>query len=201
MDEAMAERQHGTEDPGEGGSPGWNSAHSRAISDLFEAHNRTLVSFLVNRLGSEAEAKEVAQEAYVRLLQLHEPNTVSFLRAYLFRVAANLAVDRLRSRSRSERYDTVRDPDELTDTLEPERQVSASEALHLVRQALRELPPRYQQVFYLDRAGGKTAIQIGQELGIGERQVRTYLRRILVYCQQRLDGIPAESAMERVLTL
>lgn len=201
MDEAMADRQRGAEDPGGADSPGRSSVHSRAISDLFEVHNRTLVSFLVNRLGSEAEAKEVAQEAYVRLLQLHEPNTVSFLRAYLFRVAANLAVDRLRSRSRSERYDTVHDVDELTDTLEPERQVSASEALGLVRRALRELPPRYQQVFLLDRAGEKTAVQIGQELGIGERQVRTYLRRILVYCQLRLDGIPAATAMERILAL
>jgi DNA-directed RNA polymerase specialized sigma24 family protein len=46
------------------------------------------------------EAKEVAQEAYVRLLSLEDSGAVSFLRAFLFKTAANLAVDRIRSRNR-----------------------------------------------------------------------------------------------------
>ena len=44
-----------------------------AVSELFREHNRMLVGYLRSRLGSEQEAKEVAQEAYVRVLQLHEP--------------------------------------------------------------------------------------------------------------------------------
>lgn len=183
-----------------GGSPSGNQ-HARTISELFEAHNRALVSFLTNRLGNEAEAREVAQEAYVRLLQLHEPGTVSFLRAYLFRVATNLSVDRLRMRARSERYDPIQDAENLTDTMQPEQKVSASEALAIVHRALDELPKRYRQILYMDRLGDKTAIQIGKELGLGERQVRTYLRRTLVYCQLRLDGVTAEEAMDRIITL
>ncbi|MBN8888402.1 MAG: sigma-70 family RNA polymerase sigma factor [Rudaea sp.] len=183
----------------DGPAPG--NPHARTISELFEAHNRALVSFLTNRLGNEAEAREVAQEAYVRLLQLHEPGTVSFLRAYLFRVATNLSVDRLRMRARSERYDPIQDAENLTDTVQPEQKVSASEALDIVRRALNELPKRYRQILYMDRLGDKTAIQIGKELGIGERQVRTYLRRTLMYCQLRLDGVAAEEAMDRIITL
>lgn len=175
--------------------------HARAISALFEAHNRALVSFLTNRLGNEAEAREVAQEAYVRLLQLHEPGTVSFLRAYLFRVATNLSVDRLRMRARSERYDPIQDAEDLTDTVQPEQKVSAAEALDMVRRALGELPKRYRQILSMDRIGDKTAAEIGKELGLGERQVRTYLRRTLVYCQLRLDGVAAAEAMDRIITL
>ncbi len=40
-----------------------------AVSHLFREHNRVLVGYLTGRLRSEQEAKEVAQEAYVRLLQ------------------------------------------------------------------------------------------------------------------------------------
>src|SRR5690349_21679683 len=47
------------------------------LTKLFEAHNRKLVSFLARRLGNEAEAREVAQEAYVRVLQLDQPGAVS----------------------------------------------------------------------------------------------------------------------------
>jgi RNA polymerase sigma-70 factor (ECF subfamily) len=72
---------------------------SAVIKQLFDEHNRTLIGFLRARLRSEAEARDVAQEAYVRLLELESLNAVGFLRSYLFRVAANLAVDRLRHRT------------------------------------------------------------------------------------------------------
>ena len=72
-----------------------------AVSKLFRDHNRMLVGYLTSRLRSEQEAKEVAQEAYVRLLQLQDPGTPSLLRAYLFKTATNLAIDRLRHRRSS----------------------------------------------------------------------------------------------------
>jgi len=74
-------------------------ARAEVIEQLFRQHNGKLVSFLSARLRSEAEAAEVAQEAYVRMLELDRPGRVSFQRAYLFKIAANLAVDRLRKRS------------------------------------------------------------------------------------------------------
>src|SRR5262245_1247058 len=71
-------------------------ARAALIERLFREHNEALVRFLLSRLRSPQEAQEVAQEAYVRLLNLDEPGAVSYLRAFLFRTAANLAVDRLR---------------------------------------------------------------------------------------------------------
>jgi hypothetical protein len=69
-----------------------------AVSQLFREHNGVLMGYLTTRLRSEQEAKEVAQEAYVRLSQLQEPGIPGLLRAYLFRTATNLAIDRLRHR-------------------------------------------------------------------------------------------------------
>src|SRR5690606_37648629 len=72
---------------------------------LFREHNRTLVLFLAARLKDEQAAREVAQEAYVKVLQLEQPGAVSFLRSYLFKVASNLAVDRLRQQRSRRRLD------------------------------------------------------------------------------------------------
>jgi len=69
-----------------------------AVSHLFREHNHALVDYLTARLRSEQEAKEVAQETYVRLLQMQDPGTPGLLRAYLFKTATNLAIDRLRHR-------------------------------------------------------------------------------------------------------
>jgi len=61
---------------------------NEAVSELFRANNRALISFLLTHLSNEGEAREVAQEAYIKLLQLDRPEAVSFLRAYLFRIAS-----------------------------------------------------------------------------------------------------------------
>src|SRR5580698_6212816 len=70
--------------------------HAARIDHLFREHNDALVRFLSARLGSYQDAREVAQEAYVRLLNLDRPGAVNFLRALLYKTAANLAIDRLR---------------------------------------------------------------------------------------------------------
>src|ERR1700756_676267 len=66
------------------------------IDHLFREHNDALVRFLSARLGSYQDAREVAQEAYVRLLNLDRPGAANFLKALLYKTAANLAIDRLR---------------------------------------------------------------------------------------------------------
>ena len=71
--------------------------HAGLIERLFQEHNESLLRFLAARLGSRHEAREVAQEAYVRLLKLDTPGAIGYFRAFLFKTAANLAVDRVRS--------------------------------------------------------------------------------------------------------
>lgn len=174
------------------------AAHAQALSQLFEQHNRTLVNFLVARLGNESEAKEVAQEAYVRLLQLHEPGAVSFLRAYLFRVAANIALDRIRRRAVSERFDDTYADEDLTTTLGPDREVQATQSLAVVRQALLELPARHRRAFLLQRFEDKSTTEIGRLLGIKERQARYYISHAVAYCRLRLDGLSEQEAKAQV---
>jgi len=107
--------------------------HVTAVKRLFQEHNRTLVSFLNARLHSEQEARDIAQEAYVRVLQLDNHGAVSFLRSYLFRVAANLAVDRLRERAVRETPEPQALFDALVDERVPDRTAIAGQQLEAVR--------------------------------------------------------------------
>ena len=172
--------------------------HMHALSHLFEEHNRTLQSFLVARLGNEQEAREVAQEAYVRLLQLHQPGTVSFLRAYLFKTAANLAVDRIRQRASRDRLDRSAPEREFVDRLSPDRRVMAAEELAVLEQALHELPPAYRRAFVLHRFEEWSTAEVARELGVQERMARNYVSRAAIYCKLRLDGVSPSEATARV---
>lgn len=172
--------------------------HSASVADLFRAHNHALVRFLALRLQSVQEAKEVAQEAYVRLLQLDRPAVQSFMRAYLFRIAANLAVDRLRRRGTEQRAVEATLFEDMDVSTEPERRAIAAQQLALVRICLDELPEARRRAFLLHRVHGRSVAEIATELGVTGRMVRHHLERTLVYCQLRLDGATADEARKRM---
>jgi RNA polymerase sigma factor (sigma-70 family) len=174
-----------------------------AVSELFREHNRMLVGYLRSRLGSEQEAKEVAQEAYVRVLQLHEPGAPGLLRAYLFKTAANLAVDRLRHRRVQQRFEQQPQLfEELNATSgesdDPAEQLLAREQADQLLRFLQELPTQCQQVMSLHRFEGLSQRDVAVRLGISERMVRRYVTYAMVFCHLRLEGMQVHQVRQKV---
>lgn len=174
-----------------------------AVSELFREHNRMLVGYLRFRLGSLQEAKEVAQEAYVRVLQLHEPGAPGLLRAYLFKTAANLAVDRLRHRRVRQRSEEQPQLFEELNTSgaeldDPAEQLLAREQADQLLRFLQELPIKCRQVMDLHRFEGISQRDVAVRLGISERMVRRYVTYAMVFCQLRLEGMKVDQVRRRV---
>lgn len=169
-------------------------SRSSAIEQLFREHNDLLIRFLLARLGHRQEAKDVAQEAYVRLLALERPNTIGFLRAYLFKIAANLAVDRIRSRGAKDHVDALDFfvEDEYSDRVEQEA-VAAQQA-GLFWESLDELPPHYQQAVVMNRIQDLSTQEIAASMGKTDRTVRRYIADALIYCRLRLLGQTPDQA-------
>lgn len=177
------------------------SAEDRAaqIAGIFREHNRTLVGFLVGRLRNEQEAMEIAQEAYVKVLQL-EPRhgAVSYLRSYLFRTAENLAVDRMRQRRSRGRLDQLESLDRLFDEPLGERVAMAEQELALLRRAVAELPDRCREAFRLHKLEDRPFTEVATLMGVSERMVRKFICRALVYIRLRREGYSAMDAKKRV---
>lgn len=170
---------------------------SETLASLFREHNRSLVSYLALRLHSLQEAKEVAQEAYVRLLQLDRPGAESFLKTYLFRVATNLAVDRLRRRNYRRQVEQIEGAVDIDCGInDPEQTVLAKDALRMLDVCLGELPEKCRQAFLLFRMEGCNQEEIAKRLGVTDRMVRHYINQALLYCRLRVDGASAQQAKE-----
>lgn len=162
-------------------------AHRAAVKQLFCEHNRALVNFLRARMSSEQEARDVAQEAYVRLLQLDRPGAVGFLRGYLFRIAANLSVDRTRNRVVRERLE-IELFEELSDEGLNEHKVITRLEFDRACEALNELPLKQRQAFLQHVIEGHTTPEVSRQMGVDERTVRKYVTRALLHCRRRLEG-------------
>lgn len=164
-----------------------NSASGELVERLFREHNEALLRFLRARLRSQQEAREVAQEAYVRLLSLDKPGAVSYLRAFLFKTAANIAVDRRRHEETLARTAEAPLFHEFVDARTPERQVAARQAVQRLERLIAALPSKCRQAFLLNRVEGKDFSVVAHEMGLSERMVRTYVVRALLHCRARMD--------------
>lgn len=165
--------------------PGAEISRRDLVENLFREHNESLLRFLRARLQSDAEAHEVAQEAYVRLLKLDEPGAISYLRAFLFKIASNLAFDRMREKKRAANYVKLTFFEEISPS--EEQKELLAEQVRLVSGYIEELPPKCRRVFLLNRFHGLSTTEIAAMTQLSDRMVRKYLTRATEYCRMRLD--------------
>jgi RNA polymerase sigma-70 factor (ECF subfamily) len=108
-----------------------------ALADEFEAHRERLLVIATRVLGSRADAEDVVQEAWLRLLA-QEPGSVQNLAGWLTTVVGRLSIDVLRSRTAKGEvsYEAqFRDPvvvaDDVSGDGDPERHAVEAESLGL----------------------------------------------------------------------
>src|ERR1700733_10665715 len=63
---------------------------SGLVNSLAQDYGTDLVRFIARRVRNDADARDLAQEAYVRLLRMKRQDLIRDPRPYLYRVAANL---------------------------------------------------------------------------------------------------------------
>lgn len=161
---------------------------SAAVAEIARSHHAALVRFLALRTGSAEDAKEIAQEAYAKVLALDRPGAVSFLVGYLWRIAANLAIDRSRQLAARARANDARLRSAEKTSASTERVVESRQRLAVVEKAISELPARCRQAFLLRIVDGQRYAQVGRIMGITDRMAKIHVARAMEYLQHCLDS-------------
>ena len=181
----MATRNPHEDRSGPEASGGRPETHHQRVERLFDEHNASLVQFLRTRLRSNEEAREVAQEAYVRLLQLDNPEAVSYFRAFLFKTAGNIAVDRIRKNSREQGrslFNVLHDEEPSAEQTAVRRQT-----IRRVERSLEDLPPKCRKAFLLARIYGLSTREIAAQMHMSTRMIRNYLVQATLHVEQCVD--------------
>lgn len=163
------------------------SVHVDEIEKLFREHNRALVAFLQCRLSSYSDAQEVAQEAYLRVLTMDNREDIDSLRSYLFKIAGNLAIDRLRKRKVRSDFAAAQPGDEPVGDATPVHHAMAVEQVAGIRRALRELPAKASQAFVMHVIEGRDFGTVAQTMNLSERMVRYHVANALAHCRAWVD--------------
>jgi RNA polymerase sigma-70 factor (ECF subfamily) len=144
------------------------------LSRAYREHYRSLVRFLYRRIGDQARAEDLAQEAFVRALE-HQPEKP---RAWLFTVAANLARDEGRRGAVRRRHLTLIKAEAQARPPEPGPDVALErgEKIRKVRQALDQLSERDREALLLWEEGFDYD-EIARVLGLARGSIGTTLAR------------------------
>lgn len=154
--------------------------HIRSLAQLYQRHRSELLAFLVRRVRCPETARDLVQDAFVRLMH-SERAEVNNLRAFLYRIANNLSIDHARRAQVRGQQDDDALEQLLTDA-SPERSAVASNTLAHLERLIDGLPSPTREVFLLARVEQMSYKDIAARLGIDTRAVERHLNKALSHC-------------------
>jgi len=168
------------------------SDEKRAFVDaVVTQHGQRLRRFLLAGVRNAADASDLVQEVYLRLLRVENHETIRVPEAYVFALANHVLYQyRLRQTKTPE-------PADLLGIL-PDRQAAfendplvQSETAQRIRELesiLTALPAKARATLILHRRDGLTLEQVGAQLGISRAMAKKYLANALLQCRRALDS-------------
>lgn len=153
-----------------------------AVQSLYSNHHGWLNGWLRARLGNSADAADVAQDTFIRLLQRTGQLELQTPRAFLRTIARGLVIDLWRREELHRAYlETVAllPPAEVPS---PEARELLLELLEAIAHMLEGLKPKVRQAFLLAQCEGMPYQQIAQTLGVSLRSVERYIADALYHC-------------------
>jgi RNA polymerase sigma factor (sigma-70 family) len=160
------------------------------MSTILEAYlenEAALKRFLRRFIKSREGADDLAQEAFLRAFAAESGRMIQSPKAFLFKVARNLALNEL-ARQSTAATEPLGDFDGL-EVLEDSSQAAVDDAvdgrerIRMLARAIAALPPQCAKVFILRKMQGLSQKEIAARLNISVRTVENHVALGLVRCK------------------
>ncbi|HZH44062.1 MAG TPA: sigma-70 family RNA polymerase sigma factor [Lysobacter sp.] len=167
-----------------------NDGNDDGFDAFVRQHHAALVGFLARRCNEE-DAKDIAQEAMVRLMRYRDQPPEK-LKLLMYRIALNALLDNGRQQvSRQASAHVGLDPEfeALASAEAPhEQRVEHQQQLERVRAAILRLPTRCREIYLLNRIDGMSYTEISRHCGISVGAVEKNISRALQLLRVHLQG-------------
>lgn len=168
-----------------------------AFQQLVELHSRKVFATAYRITGSEADADDVVQEAFLRAYRkLHLFDGRSLFSTWLHRITVNCAMDSMRKRSRRnahEMHESALDERQwVAGEPRPDRVAASHELGRQVQRVLRSLSPSERTAFVLRHFEGHSSREIGEMLGMRSGAVRNAVFRAVAKLRTALGPVLEE---------
>jgi RNA polymerase sigma factor (sigma-70 family) len=165
--------------------------HAQRIAELFREDHDKVVHYLVARCGSWAEARDIAAQAFKQMLEVDDPSAIIHLKAYVYKVARNIATDRAKIGAIHRRLNKIA-ADEIPRTSpSPEPQLCEQERFLTLQRVIDQLPPRCRMALILriwEELPYAEILSRFATMGVivNERTLRRWVAYALEYCRGKM---------------
>ncbi|WP_327439327.1 sigma-70 family RNA polymerase sigma factor [Pseudomonas donghuensis] len=153
-----------------------------SVHTLYSHHHGWLNTWLRSKLGNAADAADLAQDTFVRLLQRREQLELNAPRAFLRTIARGLVIDHWRREELHRAYleALAHLPEGEVPSLETRELLL--ELLERIAQMLDGLKPKVRRAFLLAQCEGLSHKDIAEQMGVSLRSVERYVADALYHC-------------------
>lgn len=169
-------------------APSSSVEHNGWFTREVEPHGPLLKSYLRSKFPSVRDVDDVVQESYLRIWKARASQPIQSAKAFLFKVARNLALNVVQH-ERVSPIDVVADLSALPVLEEGPNAADAvctREEISLLADGIEALPPRCREIFILRRLKSVPQKEIAQRLGISEQTVQVQVQRGVKHCAEFL---------------
>lgn len=168
-----------------------------AFETLVDLYQDKMYYLAFRMLGNAQEAEDVVQETFLRVyMNLERYDETHKFSTWIYRIANNLCIDRLRRRKQVYSLDAETVEGEGMDGYDvlsideqsPAEQLVLSETQETVRQAIDKLPDKYKSVVILRYLHDLSLQEISDILNIPVTTVKTRVHRGREALRKKLDG-------------
>jgi RNA polymerase sigma factor (sigma-70 family) len=161
------------------------------VERLFAEHGGALQAFFRRRIRSTADAPDLAQEVYVRMLRISDQDAIRNPVLYLYTVANNLVKEygvREGRRAAGLDVDALAAHEELELAALPafDGELDALQRTARLRTVLKQLRPKCQAAVALRFTEGLTYREVAVRLGVSPAMAKKYVAQALVHCRRRM---------------
>jgi RNA polymerase sigma-70 factor (ECF subfamily) len=163
-----------------------------SIERLFAEQYAALVGFFYRRTRSKADAPDLAQEVYLRMLRVKDLDSIQSPQSYLFTVASNLLKeDAVLQRRRGSRVDIAEAADDWQLQHLPNfaGELDTANRLERLRIVLQQLSPKCRAAVIMQYRDGLSYQEIADRLNVSTNMVKKYLSQALVHCRGRMSRL------------
>ena len=183
----------------------WQAGDESAFEELIERHQSRVYRLLYRMMGSREDAEDLTQETFLSLHRHgHRFRAEARFSTFVYRVAANAALNRRRSLGRSRaRVDKLKTRQQAGDDLpstprSPESATLGTELSEHVRAALDGLSPSLRMPVVLYDIEGLSYGEIAKVLSIAEGTVKSRIHRARQALREELTELLGRADVEEI---
>ncbi|VAV93538.1 hypothetical protein MNBD_ALPHA01-1961 [hydrothermal vent metagenome] len=162
------------------------------IEQMYQDNHEGFLRFLVQKTQNMDDAHDVLQEAFRKLTDHTTIRHMENPRAYLYRTAINIIIDRQRRGQHHKKY--IREVKggleagmaNQSGVIPPDRQVAARQELDMIYRALDELPEKCRRAFLMHREQHMKYGEIAGKLQVSVSMVEKYMIQALKHLRRKL---------------